>query len=198
MTDSETSGTRTDRRKGQIPPTEKIPEPFNHRLEITGEDGTTTRWVNSDALRFEGVSHRQHLIVRCGICGHEASEWGIMRGHAWMDHEMHMSTTHVGEKIVWRKEDLPDARAAVHSSPVLRESSYHEEDNEWDAYLFKARGDCSDEKAAEIARGKIEGGEQAELVIEHRPPAEPYPGSIEEGSECEVRPAPDNPPEAIA
>jgi hypothetical protein len=121
-----------------------------------------------------------------------------MRHEAFSSHDMHFSTHHVGTKIVWRREDLPDARAATHSMPFTRESSYHEDENEWDAYLFKARGDCPDEQAAEIARGKLDDGERAHLLIEHRPPAEAYPNSIEEDAELEVRPAPDNPPEAIA
>jgi hypothetical protein len=181
-----------------MPATGEIPEPPRHKLVITGKDGNTVNWVNSDPLRTESLAHKQHLIVRCGVCGHDATDWGTMRGHAYMDHDMHFSKAHVGTKIVWRRADLPDARAAVHSSPVIRESRYNEEDNEWDEYLYKARGDCSDEKAVEIARGKLDNGERAHIVIEHRPPRKAYPGSVEEGSKKEVRPAPDNPPEAIA
>lgn len=184
---------------GHMPPTEEIPEVPTHRLVVTGDGENATRYVDSGYFSY-GSLHlkRDHLIVRCGVCGQDSKDWGFMRHHAWMDHEMHFSMAHVGKKIVWRREDLPSAKAAVHSYPSARESRYGEEDNEWDRYLFKARGDCPDENAAETARRHLDAGEQAELVIEHRPPQQPYPGSIEEGAELEVRPSPDNPPEAIA
>lgn len=172
---------------------DEIPEPPRHKLVITGDGKNTVRYVNSDALDTHTLHHEKHLIVRCGVCGHDSSDWGIMRQHAWEDHDMHHSRKHVGTKIVWRKADLPDARAAIHSTPVIRESNYGEDNNEWDDYLCKLRGDCPDSDAAEIARGKIEDSEQAQLLIEHRPPREPYPDSIETGAEREVRAAPDNP-----
>lgn len=184
---------------GHMPPVEDMPEVPVHRLEIAGEDGTEVRYVDSGYFDY-GTTHLRHqyLIVRCGICGHDSTDWGLMKGHAWMAQEMHFDSRHVGKKIVWRAENLPSAKAATHSMPSVRESRYSEEDNEWDAYEAKLRGDCPDDKAAEIVRERLEDGEQATLLIEHRPSAQPYPGSIEEGAELEVRPAPDNPPEAIA
>lgn len=150
--------------------TDDIPEPPQHELHITDDGENTLRYVNSDHPEvWEGLAHRNHCIVRCGICGHETHEWGTMRCHVWMGHEDHFSRRHVGVKVIWTPDDVVDKSIAELSQLSRRRYSTDDDDPE---PLHVFRGDADDAYIPER--------DDESVIVVHQPPREPYPGSPEE------------------
>lgn len=160
--------------KGRMPPTMEIPEPPQHQLYITSNDGATLRFVNSghDAVRVPGWTY---LIVRCGLCGHESSDCNDMKHHAWMGQERHHSIKHVGRKTVWRMADVANMTLAELST--LSRYRHHCRDEDDPDPVHSLRGDTPSERVREIVRDKLD---DEPAVVVHQPSSRPYPGSIEE------------------
>lgn len=150
----------------------EMPEPPHHELQITGDDGVALRYVNSDHPDvWDGVAHRKHQIVRCGICGHDSTGWGITAGQeVWMDHDYHFHSHHVGVKVVWLLEDVHNRTLAEVSEMTRRRFLLDDDDPE---YVHAYRGDTPDEKVRELV------DTDEPVVVVHQPPREPYPGSVE-------------------
>lgn len=183
--------------KGAMPPTEEIPEIPQHRLLIPGEIGMTVRYLqtNDDPLSHpRWVGRSPEVGMRCPLCGHETWDYESWANqgelHVQMGYDRHFERSHIGTKIIWRKVDFPGERAALNSHPFRRESSViGDEENEWDQYLRKLKGDCPDDTVVELVADDVQASD--EILVEHRPPTlEPYPGSIEEGATLQVRKLP--------
>lgn len=160
--------------KGRMPPIEEIPEPPRHYLYITSEDGSTLRFVNSDHETV-WTPDWTYLIVRCGLCGHESSDHGAMKQHAWMGQERHHSVKHVGRKTVWKMADVAEMSLAELSK--VSRFRHRRRDEDVPEPVHSLRGDTPSERVREIVRDKL--GDEPAVVV-HQPPSRPYPGSIEE------------------
>lgn len=166
----------------EIPEIPEIPVYVTHEMS----DEMELLYVTSEHEKVR-MPEFENLIVRCSICGYETIGTGMMRGTAFEDQNMHFASRHRGSKTVWHPETIPDREEALKRPHSLRESSATTEtENEWDAYAFRAMGDCPDERATEMAMKHMDQSPSS-VVIEHRPPIEPYPDSPEEGFKSELR-----------
>ena len=148
-------------------------EPPRHPVRVTTDGEPDLRYATSDHPKvWDGVAHREHTFIRCGVCGYDSCDWGRnRRTHVQMGHEHHFQTSHVGTKVVWRAEDVVDETL----NDLSEMSRFRHRDSVEAEYVGAYRGDASDEQIRELVDDDV-------YVVVHQPPSKAYPDSPEAGA----------------